>query len=63
MRRLALSALMTGLLAECLAAQSAITLPSGQAVTFLEQREDRPEDAIKQLLWAMLTSAEFLTNH
>ena len=30
---------------------------------FLEQREDRPEEAIKQLLWAMLTSAEFLTNH
>jgi hypothetical protein len=33
------------------------------AKVFLEQREDRPEDAIKQLLWAMLTSAEFLTNH
>ncbi len=31
--------------------------------TFLEKREDRPEEAIKQLLWALLTSAEFLTNH
>ena len=40
MRRLALSTLMGGLLAGCLAAQPAITLPSGQAVTFLEQREE-----------------------
>ena len=40
MRRVALSALMAGLMAECLAAQPAITLPSGQAVTFLEQREE-----------------------
>ena len=30
---------------------------------FLEGRKDRPEEAIKQLLWALLTSAEFLTNH
>ena len=30
---------------------------------FLKNRKDRPEEATKQLLWALLTSAEFLTNH
>ncbi len=33
------------------------------ATKFLNQRNDRPTKAVKQLLWAMLTSAEFLTNH
>ncbi|MBT5928269.1 MAG: DUF1553 domain-containing protein, partial [Verrucomicrobia bacterium] len=30
---------------------------------FLNQKEDRPKEAIKQMLWAMVASAEFLTNH
>ncbi len=32
-----------------------------QAQAFLEGRADRPTEAIRDLLWAMMTSAEFLT--
>jgi len=32
-------------------------------LAFLHQRVERPEKGLKQLLWAMLTSTEFLTNH
>ncbi len=30
---------------------------------FLRKRHDTPVEGIKQMLWAMITSAEFLTNH
>jgi hypothetical protein len=30
---------------------------------FLEQRGERPEDAARHLMWALLTSAEFRFNH
>ena len=36
---------------------------SQHAVAYLHQRVERPEKGLKQLLWAMLTSTEFLTNH
>jgi hypothetical protein len=32
-------------------------------VAFLEQRADRREEAIRQLLWALFTGAEFRINH
>jgi len=34
---------------------------AAQAAAFLETRSDRPVDAVRDLLWALLTSAEFLT--
>lgn len=30
---------------------------------FLEQRRDSPEDALRQVLWSLITSAEFQFNH
>ena len=36
---------------------------SQQAVAYLHQRVEQPGKGLKQLLWAMLTSTEFLTNH
>jgi len=33
------------------------------AVAFLDSRNDRPEAGVRQLTWALLTSAEFLLNH
>lgn len=33
------------------------------AVAYLEARADRPEAGVRQLAWALLTSAEFLLNH
>lgn len=32
-----------------------------QAQSFLKERADKPEDAVRDLLWALMTSAEFLT--
>ncbi|MEN9676082.1 MAG: hypothetical protein RIS76_1978 [Verrucomicrobiota bacterium] len=32
-----------------------------QADAFLKERSDRPEEAVRDLFWALLTSAEFLT--
>jgi len=34
---------------------------AAQAAAFLETRSDRPAEAVRDLLWALLTSAEFLT--
>ena len=34
---------------------------AAQAAAFLETRTDKPADAVRDLLWALLTSAEFLT--
>ena len=34
---------------------------TAQAAAFLEARSDKPAEAIRDLLWALLTSAEFLT--
>ena len=34
-----------------------------KAVAYLDARSDRPEAGVKQLTWALLTSAEFLLNH
>lgn len=34
-----------------------------QAISYLDARSERPEAAIRQLQWALLTSAEFLLNH
>ncbi len=34
-----------------------------RGVEFLNQRADRREDGIRQLLWALITGAEFRTNH
>jgi len=39
------------------------TEESEAARQFLTERNDRPEEGIQQLLWALITSAEFLTNH
>jgi hypothetical protein len=33
------------------------------ATQFLIHREDRPKEGVQQLLWTLITSAEFLTNH
>lgn len=33
------------------------------ATQFLTDRSDRPKEGIEQLLWTLITSAEFLTNH
>jgi len=33
------------------------------AVAYLDARNDRPEAGVRQLTWALLTSAEFLLNH
>ena len=34
---------------------------TAQAAAFLEARSDKPAEAVRDLLWALLTSAEFLT--
>lgn len=34
-----------------------------KCIRFLEDRAERPEDAARQLMWALLTSAEFRFNH
>ena len=34
---------------------------SSRAVGFLNERPDQPDDAVRDLLWALLTSAEFLS--
>jgi mono/diheme cytochrome c family protein len=34
-----------------------------RAVAYLDARSERPEDGVRQLTWALLTSAEFLLNH
>jgi len=36
---------------------------SSTALAYLEDRADRPQQGLKQFLWAMLTSTEFLTIH
>ena len=33
------------------------------AVAFLDARNDRPEAGVREMTWALLTSAEFLLNH
>jgi len=33
------------------------------AVRFLDSRNDRPEAAVREFTWTLLTSAEFLLNH
>jgi hypothetical protein len=32
-------------------------------MAFLDSRNDRPEAAVSQFTWALLTGAEFLLNH
>ena len=32
-------------------------------INYLEQRTDRTKDAVSQILWALMTSAEFRFNH
>ena len=34
---------------------------AAQALAFLDARPDKPEEAMRDLLWALMTSAEFLT--
>ena len=34
---------------------------SAYALNFLSRRKDRPSEAVRDLLWALLSSAEFLT--
>lgn len=34
-----------------------------QVLAYLQQRSDRPQEAMAQVLWAMVTSAEFRFNH
>ena len=33
------------------------------SVAFLDSRNDRPESAVREFTWTLLTSAEFLLNH
>ncbi|MEI9892641.1 MAG: hypothetical protein WDN28_01645 [Chthoniobacter sp.] len=34
---------------------------TAQAEAFLNSRADKPAEAVRDLLWALMTSAEFLT--
>ena len=34
---------------------------AARAMAFLEERKEHPADGVANLLWALLTSAEFLT--
>jgi hypothetical protein len=34
-----------------------------RAVAYLDARSERPEDGVRQLTWALFTSADFLLNH
>src|SRR4051812_37493716 len=38
-------------------------LELSSAVTYLTARSDRPEAGVRQLAWALMSSAEFLLNH
>ena len=34
-----------------------------RSVEFLQGRKDNPAEAVSQLLWALVTGPEFITNH
>jgi hypothetical protein len=34
-----------------------------ECLAYLNEREDRPEAAVRQMEWALLASSEFLLNH
>jgi hypothetical protein len=34
-----------------------------RAIAYLDARSERPEAGVRQLTWALITSAEFLLNH